>query len=341
MKKGIEIKKNNRNNYIDWLKGVAIILVVLGHCWLVEYRIFWFIYRFHMPLFFCISGYLFNKKNNYKSFLISKIKTIIVPYIIFFIFSYIISINFLGENITPNQMLTYMFLNGKYCSIVNNWAIWYLPLFFIVSNLFYFIAKIKKEKIFYIILVALVVITVPVNILLQKITVDSYIPFSIQALTPGLLFMLIGYLYKLNKEKINNTKIFKKFIFLKSFILCFVGLAISIENFDQIINVTTYTYIITALLIIQFIITLTRKCNNKLICYIGRNSLIILGFHRVILFLFQFYKFEKILEKLNINKFFYSFIISAICIFIICFINQFITIILNFMTKKLIKNTHK
>lgn len=46
----------DRNEYLDWLKGFAIILVVLGHCWLLDNGLFWFIYRFHMPLFFLYIG---------------------------------------------------------------------------------------------------------------------------------------------------------------------------------------------------------------------------------------------------------------------------------------------
>ena len=75
----------SRNEYIDWLKGFAIILVVLGHCWTLDRGLFWLIYRFHMPLFFCISGYLFNNKRNFKDFLKIKLKTLIIPYMISFL----------------------------------------------------------------------------------------------------------------------------------------------------------------------------------------------------------------------------------------------------------------
>lgn len=54
----------NRLRYIDFAKGVAILLVVMGH--IVQYnlkgdsanKIFNFIYSFHMPLFFFLSGYV-------------------------------------------------------------------------------------------------------------------------------------------------------------------------------------------------------------------------------------------------------------------------------------------
>ena len=51
-----------RISYIDQLKGIAILLVVLGH--VIGYNncedsFLWrFIYSFHMPLFMFISGYV-------------------------------------------------------------------------------------------------------------------------------------------------------------------------------------------------------------------------------------------------------------------------------------------
>jgi len=45
------------NKWIDRLKGIGIITVVLGHTGneFTHHYFFWF----HMPLFFIISGYLF------------------------------------------------------------------------------------------------------------------------------------------------------------------------------------------------------------------------------------------------------------------------------------------
>lgn len=48
-----------KKNYIDIAKGIGIILVILGHSG-VNSEIKDFIYGFHMPLFFVISGYLYN-----------------------------------------------------------------------------------------------------------------------------------------------------------------------------------------------------------------------------------------------------------------------------------------
>ena len=66
-----------RNGYIDFIKGVAILLVLVGHaiqyCYGAEYfqqgtyfgnPIFKFIYTFHMPLFMAVSGYLLQQTLN-------------------------------------------------------------------------------------------------------------------------------------------------------------------------------------------------------------------------------------------------------------------------------------
>lgn len=71
---------NNRIFYLDSLKGILIILVIVGH--VIQYGhglnydynndlVFRFIYSFHMPLFFFISGLLANR-GCYNSGLIAK-----------------------------------------------------------------------------------------------------------------------------------------------------------------------------------------------------------------------------------------------------------------------------
>lgn len=71
----------NRLNWIDWAKAIAISLVVFGHIpeergsFLINY-----ITRFHMPLFFFISGYLTKKELFCKSTLEKYYHTLIIPY---------------------------------------------------------------------------------------------------------------------------------------------------------------------------------------------------------------------------------------------------------------------
>ena len=321
-------KISDRSEYLDWLKGLAIFLVVFAHC-PIESSTFWLIYRFHMPLFFCISGYLFKNTKKFKDFFVGKFKTLIIPYIIFFIISYIISTLWLNLDMTLPQMLKSLFLNGKYCSKVNNWAIWYLPSFFIATNIFYFISKIKNKYLFSFILFALFMATVPFYDIATRLTSNGYIPFSVQVLPAALFYMGIGYIC--NKlSKINFTKrVFSnyKVLSLICIILFTFGIILSIKNSDQIIKISTYKYVIASLLIIPLIINLTMRSKNKVIIYLGQNSLIILGVHRTLIALLEYYKFNNLLNKYNIRGNISALFIAIIVITFICIVYELLKFI--------------
>lgn len=93
----MEITKE-RNERLDIMKGILILLVVWGHAiqygFSFEYaenfiyledQVFKFIYSFHMPLFMAISGYLFYYSINKGFYQIvrNKIKGILSPYLFY------------------------------------------------------------------------------------------------------------------------------------------------------------------------------------------------------------------------------------------------------------------
>lgn len=62
-----EIKNNIL--WVDYAKFIGIFLMILGHIIVPNSNLYCFIYLFHMPLFFIVSGYLYRKKSaveNYK-----------------------------------------------------------------------------------------------------------------------------------------------------------------------------------------------------------------------------------------------------------------------------------
>lgn len=62
--------------YIDTVKGVAILLMIFGH--MRFHNLNWFVYSFHMPLFFILSGFFFNPQKP----IVKRIMKLIFPYII-------------------------------------------------------------------------------------------------------------------------------------------------------------------------------------------------------------------------------------------------------------------
>lgn len=77
------MEKKQRLEYIDAAKAIAIILVIIGHCyWLRAIpKLGNFIYTFHMPLFFIVSGF-FLKKLTIKEALVKYSKAYLYPYMV-------------------------------------------------------------------------------------------------------------------------------------------------------------------------------------------------------------------------------------------------------------------
>ncbi len=76
-------KVGKRLDYIDALKGFGIILVVLGHMHFGYEVPYQYIYAFHMPLFFLVSGYLYKRPVRMADGIKKKVKGLLVPYFIF------------------------------------------------------------------------------------------------------------------------------------------------------------------------------------------------------------------------------------------------------------------
>ena len=82
-----------RLTYIDIARAIGILFVVLGHVnqfyrdsqGIENSQTLIFIYAFHMPLFFILSGILFSEKTfhdlSFFDFLIKKVKALLVPYL--------------------------------------------------------------------------------------------------------------------------------------------------------------------------------------------------------------------------------------------------------------------
>lgn len=72
-----------RLEWLDAAKAFGMILVYIGHCFIPGVNPY--IYSFHVPFFFIISGFCWNNKNNvnlsFSEFAFKKIRSYIIPYI--------------------------------------------------------------------------------------------------------------------------------------------------------------------------------------------------------------------------------------------------------------------
>ncbi len=306
--------KNDKKRivWIDYLKVFACILVVIGH--LIQSLqkssidnydnitsfINWFIYLFHMPLFFAVSGYLYemNKKQfswkQYKNFVIKKIINLGVPYIVFYLLYVIINIIFASSVNTPKGI-------EEIIGIINNPMPPYWFLYALLS-IFIFIPLLEKtlkenKKIIFIVLIALKIISIFINTKIYLI--DSFLKNAI--------FFYLGCI-------INNTKVTLTFENIKSrlknIVLALMYVLVAIIYY---IYYNTISYYIGALINIAFAILGTLICIHIFI-YVKNCNI----FDYIKEYTFQIYLlhtifaagFRIILLKVGINNYWIHFIIG-------------------------------
>ena len=152
---------------VDILKGIAIILVIIGHAIIVfpinlleiEWcnNLYTFIYISHMPLFFLISGFCYSYKNNLKEYLTKKIQRILIPYLIFSFIDLlprILLTQFVNRPMNAIDGIKRIFLEGG-----EYWFLYSLFCIFLFMPLIYkYIIKSRKKYCKYILLLFIILI---------------------------------------------------------------------------------------------------------------------------------------------------------------------------------------
>ena len=186
-----------RIKWIDYGKAIAIFLVVLGHSGLYQ-PLHIARYMFGMPFFFFVSGYLFSfeKYPSYESFLMRRVKSIIVPYLFFnfvtYFFWLLVARNY-GDDAVAGVVPWYVPLKGIFLGypeyLLNDVPLWFFVCLFVVENLFYAYGKLIGKKWF--------VIWILVSGWIMAEVVPQ-LPYCINAAFVGLIFYYFGYVLKMN-----------------------------------------------------------------------------------------------------------------------------------------------
>lgn len=299
----------NRNSTFDIIKGIGIILVVLGHCGFIFSN---FIYLFHMPLFFIVSGYFF-KETNYdnllkvRDYLKRKIKQLYLPYIItnlFFLYctNIFIKLNFYSARkpndplgwtgydiVDPFNIKLYFFKTFQtlilYLRELISGPTWFLKVLFFItifSCLIHYLCKksCKTDKQFQIIRFFISLSVFLVGYILQILKFNFY---QIGTILTCSMFFYMGILYQQYQEKIKINLITFFISFTILIIFCFIQYPYRTEIYiNSYYN--PFSIILTSALGFYFLLSISKFLNrNKkitdIIGYIGENTLWILCLH--------------------------------------------------------------
>ena len=262
---------NGRIRWVDIAKGIGIFLVVLGHCQITE-DVLTIISTFHMPLFFFLAGFVFRPErySSFSGFFKARVKSILVPYAAFTLLSILFSLSrtLLGQRVSL-EMIFGDFLRAGV--VESNPPLWFLRTIFFVEILFFLLNKMKLSDAKAVCLVYLgfaAVFLLHWNLYTRMVN--------------GLLFYSLGYLAKqsavFEKKAANCLPIAA--ISAVGFALSFAYVSWKQYYFSIASNTHLLPFLMVTHLGILFVITSSMALRkNRVLEYLGRNSLVILCVH--------------------------------------------------------------
>lgn len=256
----------NRNHYLDILRGLAVFLMVFGHC--IQYgngtdliessgffnnTLFALIYSFHMPLFMMLSGYLFfytvRKCKNHETFIRNRFQRIILPIIGWQTVHYLIrAISMTIDKEPITIYFIYLYVRSWFTDI------WFLLAILYCSIIVYLVRRYAKDSvIIYIVLMAFTFVTrdyFVANLSLYKYMYPCFVS---------------GYLYAVHAD--NVKWLLEKISLEKWFGIAAISYAILFLfwDIDAYIYVSGHTLLGRENMIRQFLI----DCYRLLIGFVG------------------------------------------------------------------------
>ena len=275
-----------RVEYIDVARGIAIILMVIGHILDINNIFRKIIFSFHMPIFIIISGY-FYKDSSTKDFIINTIKKLVIPYVIAVLcfdiidsyekgIIYILT-RFSKQIIFSTMSVAYLKYTDS-SSMID--CLWFIPMLIITKILFRLIKKILKNNELQI--VFCIFLFLCLGFQLGKI--KYWLPFSIDVSMSCLIFFYLGYILKkydgLNKILNDNISIFILFIIWVITIKLNYKVELVIRAYSifplSIIGAISGSIVVFK---ISQIISLKVKILSDILSWYGKNSIFILIMH--------------------------------------------------------------
>ena len=310
----------NRKHYIDVARGIAMICIVLGHLGIE--KIDRFVFTFHVPIFFMLTGYFTSDRLSISEFCKKRFKTLIVPYIVTSCIIIVLSVffnHFFPTGLSQKEVLIQWIKAALYGAgdsyeepfVVHSiGAIWFLLASFWGSILLRILLDVKP------------VYRIPAVFLIfflcKKSTELFWFPLSIQAAGPALLYMYIGYLGKTIVPAVMGfSKEVKAFLFAGglwvwiSFVVQFKSFWLVHCNYGRgVIDILGSICAACCVLVISYFLTEKFEKAVKGLAYLGQYSLIMLCTHMIELDLFPWRKWSMLLFGEMSNK---GYLLFRIC----------------------------
>lgn len=291
-----------RISWIDVARGICIFAIVLGHT-LKNSLLRTYTLSFDVPMFFFLSGFCYRHTYCMKNYFQKKIKTIVIPYFGFSIFSILVfgiagkvveQLNAIMDCSIGHNLVVMIYGNSKPDIMKYNSPLWFLTCFFSVLVMSYAIEwtmrRFRNSNIMRGIGI-IVLIFLGGGISRPEIV----LPWHLETAVSMLVWFELGILiknYSINKTPVilSNNAWLSLIILVTGGVFCFVNRSIVGTSLQvrQDVYGNYFLYYLSALFgIYGFCKVAKMISSNCIIEYCGRNSLVILALHKFPVLLFQ------------------------------------------------------
>ena len=266
-----------RINYLDAAKGLCMLIIMCCHMGV----------NTHVPMahtvqttaFFMISGFFFSVKTNVKSFLLKSCKTILLPFAIFYVLSYILF--YAGSYLVPgfSEMTTATslldcFTQRQYF----NGPLWFLLcLFWVRLIVWCVISFIPKE---WLQVIVAFILGWGGHLLGSQ---EVFLPLCFDIAMSSVPVFYVGYLIK-KRAWLEKFGVIESGLLATVFYISCLALPIVIENSLNYSsgNYTKTLYVSLCISIALIFFSKFSLSNSKVIAYIGRNTMWLMCTHHLL-----------------------------------------------------------
>lgn len=253
-----------------------------------------------------MSGYVYRQPDNFKEHLIKKIKGLFFPWLIFSNFNIALSaiISLKGErNLLSEVYWNFLQIRGE------GDGLWFVAALFVAFIPFYFVIRYMKTQTAIVAAIILSLMSVLYSQMMNPALLpwgSSALPWHIEYIFQAMLWMVLGYYFKVSGERIfDRWNTFCNRCAISVIYICLILLPSANNTGIEIIR--GYVQSIIGIALIIGICKICKK--NWYVNYVGANTLILFALHgkvyAVLEFIFgKFPVYERILNNLILSSVF-------------------------------------
>ena len=202
------VNQYKRLDYIDAAKAFGMMTVMWGHIHFMDISND-FVYAFHMPFFFILSGMVFfpDKYDGFKNFVVSKVRSLLIPYAIYSVITWVIWAAFVI--VTRQQvdsiwapLIETVISRGSEGYLVHNGPLWFVTCLFATEMSYFWISRLPDWL--NVMVVAVLAIIGYFLVTYARFFDFTTLPWSIEVGMMAMVFFATGHLVV---KRIGHTKI--------------------------------------------------------------------------------------------------------------------------------------